>query len=122
MMTNSKMESIGIVTMMMIIMLGCTGAKDITLDKSCGAKCFFDCLLSQDPFPPCYSRCKAKCEHRPPPNDYDQCINSCSVTKSNIGIHFLTRLISILIFYMYYLFIKFIIFLHLFNNLLLCIR
>ena len=99
-MINSKMHSIGVVIMMMI-MLGCTGAKDFTPNKKCGARCYFRCLISDDPS--CYENCEYKCHHHPPLNVYDECINSCSVTKSNIGIHCLTTLLSILIFYMYYL-------------------
>jgi len=110
------MHNIGVVIMMMMIVLGCTNA------KKCGAKCYFQCLIWLDP--QCYADCMNKChhDHDPPLNVYGECINSCSVTKSNIGIHFLTTLFSIWIFYMYYLWFNFVIFLHLFNNLLLCIR
>jgi len=99
-----KMKSIGIV-IMMIIMLGYTQAKNLGPRQSCATYCFFNCLISDDPYPVCHSRCKANC-HEAPPSIYSDCISSCSVTKSsynNMGIYFLTTLISFLIFHSYYL-------------------
>jgi len=110
------MQSIWVVIMMMMIMLGCTG----TPDKVCSVKCFFECITSKDLS--CYHDCKEKCNHRSLPGVYYECINGCGMTKSTIGIYFLTTLFFILIFYMYYLWFNFVTCLHRFNNLLLCIR
>jgi len=103
MMRKKKMKSIRIVIMMMMIMLSCTEGNDIMPEKSCSAKCAPGCIFANLAYPICYAICIDKCRHPYPPSVSPDCITSCTttITKStsnNIGIPFLTILISFALF------------------------
>ncbi|KAG2391177.1 uncharacterized protein HKW66_Vig0130620 [Vigna angularis] len=57
------------------------GAKEVTIDRNCSVFCFFKCITKGED---CYNRCKTECDHSHLNVD-NECVNSCSVTKSNTG-------------------------------------